>query len=91
MTFQTYIYFPCQLSANAITMYALSRLFVMTRLIFNVWFWLIIVEFVDYFLTYNVPWTEINFFGLQIDFGITILKMFILTLVILIKFITWKT
>lgn len=91
LTLRTYIYFPCEIIADTIIIYVLWMSFAELAVVFKIWFWLQIVEFVDYFITYNMKWFTLSLLHWDIDFGITLLRMIILFIIISTKLISWKT
>lgn len=85
MTFQTYLYFPCHYIANAMVIFAIGDVVKQGRLFFQVLFVFQIIEFVDYFFTYNTPW--VTFMGIEI--GVTLCRIVLLFHVTL--YLVWKT
>jgi len=77
ITRQTYIAFACYYASNILIAYAFTMLVHAFHDVIKVWFFLQVVEFFDYFLTYNEAWFW--------KIGITEIKFLILAILIIYK------
>lgn len=85
LTLQTYVYFLCHYVSMMVFAYTFMMLLISFRPILTTWFWLQVVEFFDYMLSYNTPW----FYILGVGIGITIIKFIVLPAVA-IRYLEWE-
>lgn len=85
LTAQTYVYFLCHYASMMVFAYTFTLILISFRPILATWFWLQVVEFIDYLLTYNSPW----FYIFTLGVGITVIKFLVLS-IISIKHLQWN-
>lgn len=73
---QSYMYFACFYCSMMIFAYAFRMIMPEYDLVLTVWFFLQVIEFIDYFLTYNTAWFHINNLGVSI----TLVKFAVLSI-----------
>jgi hypothetical protein len=75
LSIQTYVYFLCHYASMMVFAYTFMMIIISFRPVLATWFWLQVVEFFDYMLSYNTPW----FYILGVGVGITIIKFIVLS------------
>ena len=85
LSIQTYVYFLCHYVSMMVFAYTFMMIIISFRPVLAAWFWLQVVEFFDYMLSYNTPW----FYILGVGVGITIIKFIVLS-VTAIRHLKWS-
>lgn len=79
ISLQSYFYFACFYCSMMIFAYAFRQVMPEYDLVLTVWFFLQVIEFGDYFLTYNSPW----FYVRELGVSITLVKFAVLSILII--------
>lgn len=85
LSIQTYVYFLCHYVSMMVFAYTFMMILISFRPVLVTWFWLQVVEFFDYMLSYNSPW----FYILGVGVGITIIKFIVLSATA-IRYLKWS-